>query len=400
MAYFRYKGRTSTGKASRGKISADSIGEARSVLKNDGVIVFQIQELNEVLYKEIHLGKRVKNKDFVLFLRQFATLIDAGITLVEATNILADQVENKYLKKALGGIKDDLETGKPLSEAFAAYPGIFPELLVSMVLAGEVSGNLDEILDNMAVYYEKQYRLKQKVISALTYPIVVGLISVFVCLFLLAFIVPVFTDMLKSLGGEIPVYTKLVLQLSELALAYWWQVLAIMLLAAFVFKYIAEKPRFAYSFDLMKLRIPIFGKFIQRSVLARLTQTLSSLLNSSVPILQAIDITERVIGNEVIKKVLSESKDSLEQGESLATPMKDHWVFPKLVTQMIVVGENSGALDQMLKKVADFYEQELDEAADKLKALIEPVMIVFLAGVVGAIVLAIIIPMFSIFSTI
>lgn len=400
MGYFRYKARTIAGEAKKGKISAGSRDEALIALRGDGLIIFEVQELNQMLYKEIHIGSPVKNKDFILFLRQYSTLIDAGITLVEATAILADQMENKYLKQALFHIKESLEKGTTLSDAFAEYPKIFPELLVSMIHAGEVSGNLDEILDNMATYYEKQYRLKQKVISALTYPIVLGVMSVFVCLFLLAFIVPVFTDMLGSFGSDIPAYTAFVLSLSGFVSSYWWLIIATGALLAVVYKYLETHPKFAYSIDLMKLKVPVFGKFIQKSLVARMTQTLSSLLNSSVPILQAVDITERVIPNRVVKKVLSQSKTSLEQGESLAVPMEKHWVFPKLVTQMIAVGESSGSLDSMLKKVADFYEQELDEAADKLKSLIEPVMIVVLAGVVGSIVLAIIIPMFAIFDSI
>lgn len=400
MGYFRYKGRNSAGSAIKGKISAGSQHEALAALKSDGLIVFELQELNEVLYKDIQIGKPVKNKDFILFLRQFSTLIDAGISLVKATDILAEQMDNKYLKGALLNMKDHLEKGMSLSDSFAQYPKLFPELLVSMIHAGEVSGNLDEILDNMATYYEKQYRLKQKVISALTYPIVLGVISVLVCLFLLAFIVPVFTDMLTSFGSEIPVYTAFILSLSSFAASYWWLIILIGLLLVIFFKYLEKNPKTAYSIDMLKLKMPFFGKFIQKSLLARMTQTLSSLLNSSVPILQAVTVTERIINNCVMKKVLEESQVSLEQGESMAVPMEKHWAFPKLVTQMIIVGESSGSLDNMLKKVADFYEQELDEAADKLKALIEPLMIVALAVIVGSIVLAIVIPMFAIFDSI
>ncbi|WP_226036527.1 type II secretion system F family protein [Aquibacillus saliphilus] len=400
MAYYRYKGRTRAGKAKRGKINADSSREAITMLKQDGITVFDINELNTVLYQDIHFGKAIKNRDFVIFLRQFATLIDAGITLVEATSILEDQTSNKQLKQALAKIQDYLEEGMALSEALTQFPKLFPELLVSMIHAGEVSGSLDDILDNMASYYEKQYQLKQKIITALTYPIVVGFISIFITIFLLAFIVPIFTDMFLSFGGDIPLYTALVIRISEVVQAFWWVILLIGLLLVAVYKYLQQKPTLAYTFDVAKLRIPVFGGFIQKSLLARMTQTLSSLLNSSVPILQAVEITERVISNRVMKKVLKESHSALEQGESLAGPMQTHWVFPKLVTQMIAVGERTGSLDAMLKKVADFYEQELDEASDKLKSLIEPVMIVFLATIVGAIVMAIVIPMFSIFDSI
>ncbi|MCT2537946.1 type II secretion system F family protein [Aquibacillus koreensis] len=400
MPYFRYKGRSVAGKAQSGKIDADTKHEAIAKLKRDGITVFKIEKLNSVLYKDINIGKTIKNRDFVIFLRQFATLIDAGISLVETTSILQDQTTNKFLKKALEDIEEDLEEGVPLSEALEKQPKLFPELLVSMINAGEISGNLDDILDNMASYYEKQYQLKQKIVTALTYPIVIGVISVFITIFLLAFIVPVFTDMLSSFGQDIPAYTAFILSLSGVVQAFWWLIILVFILLFFVYKFLERKPTYAFLFDTIKLRIPVFGGFIQKSLLARMTQTLSSLLNSSVPILQSVDITERVIANRVIKGVLKESKVALEQGESLASPMIAHWVFPKLVTQMIAVGERTGSLDAMLKKVSDFYEQELDEASDKLKSLVEPIMIVFLAVVVGAIVMAIVIPMFSLFENI
>ncbi|SDM98287.1 type II secretion system F family protein [Sediminibacillus halophilus] len=400
MAYYRYQGRSKEGKAKAGKVNAESKQEALSYLRSEGVVAYELEELNSILYKDIYFGRQVKNRDFVLFLRQFATLIDAGISLVAATGILAEQSDNKYLKAALEHVKGDLETGVTLTEAMEKYPKIFPELLVSMVHAGEISGSLDEILDNMASYYEKQYRLKQKITSSLAYPMAVGTISILVSIFLLVFIVPIFTDMFASFGEEIPVYTAIILRISSLAQGYWWVIVILAVLLSVIYQYLSKKAHIAKRLDRAKLKLPLFGKFLQKALLARMTQTLSSLLASSVPILQAISITERVIGNQVFKQVLKDSQASLEEGESLAGPMKDHWAFPKLVTQMIAVGESSGSLDSMLKKVADFYEQELDDASDKLKSLIEPIMIVFLAVMVGAIVLAIIIPMFSIFENI
>ncbi|WP_153464684.1 type II secretion system F family protein [Sediminibacillus terrae] len=400
MAYYRYRARSKEGKARTGKVSAESKQEALTYLRSQGVVVYDVEELNSFLYRDIHLGRQVKNRDFVLFLRQFATLVDAGISLVAATSILAEQADNKYLKAALEHVKQDLETGVPLTDAMEKYPKIFPELLVSMVHAGEISGSLDDILDNMAAYYEKQYRLKQKIASSLAYPLAVGAISILVSIFLLVFIVPIFTEMFASFGEDIPAYTAAVLKISSLAQGYWWVIVMLAVLFSVLYPYLSKKTYIADRLDRAKLKLPLFGKFLQKALLARMTQTLSSLLASSVPILQAISITERVIGNKMFKQVLKRSRDALEEGESFAGPMKEHWAFPKLVTQMIAVGESSGSLDKMLKKVADFYEQELDEASDKLKSLIEPIMIVFLAVMVGAIVLAIIIPMFSIFESI
>ena len=397
MTIYRYQARTVEGKLSSGSLESENEKEALLELKQLGLVVFDIKRLNPVLHKDIYIGNPIKNKDFVIFLRQFSTLIDAGITLVDAIGILAEQSNSKALTEALEEVKEYIEEGEPLSDALSRYPKLFPELLVSMISSGEVSGRLDDILDRMATYYEKQYQLKQKVITALTYPAVIGVVAVIVTIFLMVFLVPVFADMFISFDQELPAYTQMVLNLSESISSTWWILLLFILIAVIVVRTLNKQEKFAYIFDTIKLKIPFFGLFIQKAELARLTQTLSSLLNSSVPILEAVMITERVVENRVIKQVLRESHKSLEEGESLADPMKEHWVFPKLITQMIAVGEATGSMDDMLKKVAQFYEEELEEAADKLKALIEPVMIIFLAAVVGAIVIAIVIPMFSLF---
>lgn len=400
MPLYVYQARTSEGKLTKGKLQSNSEKEVLSELDQLNLFVYQIKKLNPVLHGEIYIGSPIKNKDFIIFLRQFSTLIDAGISLVDSMDILAEQSNSKRLTHALMEIKEDLQEGIALSEALAHHPKFFPELLVSMINAGEVSGRLDEILDRMANYYEKQYQLKKKIETALTYPTVIGVLALLITMFLLTFIVPVFTDMFLSFDQEVPAYTQFILNISGFFQKFWWTILGGFSLIVLLVRTLNKQEYFAYLFDHLKLKIPIFGTFIQKAVLARMTQTLSSLLNSSVPIIQATDITERVISNRVIKNVLKESKMALEQGESLATPMKTHWVFPKLITQMIAVGEATGSLDEMLMKVAIFYEQELEEASDKLKALIEPVMIVFLSFVVGAIVLAIVIPMFSLFESI
>ncbi|WP_182200449.1 type II secretion system F family protein [Paraliobacillus salinarum] len=400
MKYFSYKAKDLEGKLIKGKVNSETEKEAIRHLKTNDLILFELKELNPLLHKDIYIGSPVKNKDFVIFLRQFATLIDAGITLVEATVILQEQTQSKPLRKALNQVQYSLEEGISLSDSLTEFPRLFPELFISMVRAGEVSGNLDEILNRMANYYEKQYQLRQKIVTALTYPMVVGVVAVVITIFLLAVIVPIFTDMFLSFDQEIPAYTQVVLQISEVVQTYWWVLLFIAFMGVISVRLLDKNPTMSYYMDVLKLRIPIFGVFIQKALLARMTQTLSSLLNSSVPILQAVAITENVIDNKVMKQVLQSSKDSLERGESMTEPMKKHWIFPRLITQMITVGERTGSVDAMLKKVSEFYEQELDESSDKLKSLIEPVMIIFLAFVVGAIVLSIVIPMFSLFENI
>ncbi|WP_077621351.1 type II secretion system F family protein [Sediminibacillus massiliensis] len=402
MTSFQYKGRTEEGKLKQGKIAAETRQDALSILHRKGLTVFFIKELKGILHKEINirLSNRIKTRDFVLFLRQFATLVEAGISLVEATGTLSEQTESKQLKHALQQVKDELEEGTSLSEAMGKNPAIFPKLLVNMVHAGEISGSLDEILDRMAAYYEKQYRLTQKVKTSLAYPLVIGTIAFLVTMFLLIYIVPTFADMFVSFGEEIPSYTAFILNVSSFFKAFWWMIVLMAILGIFLYRYLNEKENFHYHMDRMFMRLPIFGNLLKKSALARMTRTLSSLLNSSVPIIQSVQITEQVVQNRVIKKVLSDSRDSLERGESMVGPMANHWAFPPMIIQMIQVGEKSGSMDEMLKKAADFYEEELDQAAEKLKSLIEPLMIVLLTVVVGAIVMAIIIPMFSIFESI
>jgi len=398
MARYKFEGRDRKGKKS-GIVSALSKREAMLQLREKGIKVMEINEVPETLLtKEITFGGSVKLQDFVIYLRQFSTLLKAGITVVDATAILAEQTESKSLRKALIVVEQDLREGNPLSAAAAKHRKVFTSMFVNMVRAGEASGSMDETLERLAVHFEKQHFTKQKIISALTYPIAIAIIAVIVVIFLLVSIVPTFVDMFKDFGGELPAITQFVLNASNFMQKYWWFISLLMI--AFAAGIIAARNNKAskYYLDYFLLRIPIFGKILQKAALARMTRTLSSLFSSSVPILQAIAIVEGVIENEVIAKVLQKSRSSLEEGQSLTMPMKAHWVFPPLVTQMIAIGEETGSLDAMLSKVADFYEKEVESATDRLKSLIEPIMIVFLAGIVGTIVTSIMVPMFEIFN--
>lgn len=397
MARFKYTGRDRKGKKT-GVITAPSKREALLQLKDKDIRITEINELPETfLTKDISIGSPVKLQDFVIYLRQFATLIRAGVSVVESTKILAEQTESKPLARALRDIEQDLQAGRPLSDAAAKHPKIFTNMFVNMIRAGEAGGTLDETLDRLAVHFEKQHFTKQKIVSALTYPLVVGIVAIAVVIFLLVSVVPTFVEMFQDFGGELPGITKFVLNASEFMQQYWWIVILLFIGVFLLWIVLRKNKQTKYYLDYAALRMPIFGKIVQKAALARMTRTLSSLFTSSVPVLQALSIVENVVENEVIGKVIKQSRLSLEQGQSLTEPMKKSWVFPPLVTQMIKIGEESGSLDAMLGKVADFYEQEVETDTDRLKSLIEPLMIVVLAGLVGTIVISIIVPMFEIF---
>ncbi|WP_066292840.1 type II secretion system F family protein [Bacillus sp. FJAT-29937] len=398
MARFKYSGRDRKGKV-EGVINSTSKREAMFKLREDGIRILEITEVPESIFtKDISIGNPVKLQHFVIYLRQFSTLLKAGVSVVDSTKILSAQTESKALKKALLDIEQDLREGNPLSDAAAKHKEIFTPMFINMVRAGEAGGNMDETLDRLAEHYEKQHGTRQKIKSALAYPIVVGIVAIGVVIFLLVSVVPTFVAMFEDFGGELPAITKFVLSSSEFMQRYWWLIVLFFFALAISIVMLRKNPQTKYYLDYFILRIPIFGKMLQKAVLARMTRTLSSLFTSSVPILQAMTIVERVVENEVIAKVIRESRNSLERGRSLTEPMKKHWAFPPLVTQMIVIGEETGSLDAMLGKVADFYEKEVENSTDRIKSLIEPLMIVFLAGIVGTIVTSIMVPMFEIFN--
>ncbi|MGG1628949.1 type II secretion system F family protein [Rossellomorea sp. NRS-1567] len=400
MGRYKYTGRDQKGKKT-GIITASSKKDALIQLKKQEVRVIDILEMPETLMtKDITIGNPVKLQHLVIFLRQFATLLQAGVTVVDSTHILAEQTESKALGKALKEIEDELRDGNPLSEAFSRHKKIFEPMLINMLKAGEASGSLDETLEGLATHYEKQHITKQKIISALAYPMVVGVIAIGVVIFLLAAVVPTFVNMLSDFGGELPTITKFVIASSEFMQKFWYIIILFFVFIAFTLAMLRKDKRSKYYLDYAILRVPIFGKMLQKAVLARMTRTLSSLFSSSVPILQALAIVEKVVENEVVARVIGESRRSLEKGTSLTDPMKRHWAFPPLVTQMIAIGEETGSLDSMLAKVADFYEKEVESATDRLKSLIEPLMIVMLAGLVGTIVTSILVPMFEIFNNV
>jgi type IV pilus assembly protein PilC len=398
MTVFKYSGRTKTGVVKKGTIDALNKNAAIAKLREQGINPREIEQSKSILHADLSLGGKIKSQDFVIYCRQFATLIRAGVSIVDATNILAKQSESKPLKKALEQVEEDVRTGVSFSQAVEKHPKVFPEIFVNMMRSGEATGNIDETLERLATTMEKQYAIKKKVQSALTYPAVLTVLMIIVVAFLLIFIVPTFVSSFDEMGAELPWITVFTVALSDFVAKFWWLIILIIAVVVFGFRYLFKNNKqFNYSVHYALLKMPVFGQLFQKNALARLTRTLSSLFSSAVPILQALTISEKVSGNPVLGKVVLQARASLEKGSTLTEPLEKSWIFPPLVTSMTQIGETTGSLDYMLEKIADFYEEEVDRAVDTIKSLIEPMMILLLAFIVGFIVAAIMLPMFSLY---
>lgn len=401
MPLYRYVGRTRKGEIKRGTIESNSEKQALLELREKDIILRELKEVNSRIFlkKLLPRRKKVKIEHFVIYCRQFATLIRAGISVLDATRILIQQTESKQLKQTLKEVEADIITGKSYSEAVERQPDVFPSLFVHMVRAGEATGEFDNTLDQLANYYEKQNRLQKKVQSAMAYPTLLFFVILVVALLLLVTVIPSLSSSLTNMGIELPKITVIVMTISEWILQYWWIgfILIALCIGVFLYLYKNEK-KFAYYFHVMLLKMPIFGKVLQKTAIARMTQTLASLFAGSIPVLQSLSIVEKVVGNPVMGEVLNEARKSLEQGKPLSEPLKKSWVFPPFVSHMTAIGEQTGQLDEMLGKIAEFYEEDVDRTIDTLKSLIEPILILFLAVVVGIIVISILIPMFSMYT--
>lgn len=398
MKQFEYVIKTNRGKQIRGKLGAADKKTAMEELRKRDVTVFSLEETKQtILQMDIYIGNPVKPIHFIIYCRQFATLIRAGVSIVDANQILTEQTESKPLKKALYEVNSSLLRGISFSQAVQDHKRIFPPLFVSMIRAGEEAGDLEGTLDRLALYYEKQHSTTEKIKSALTYPITVGVMAIAAVIYLLWAIVPQFVTMFESMDAELPMITQMVLMLSDSIQRQWYFWLLGVLLMIVIYQVCKRSERGAYLVDYLKLKVPVFGKLNQKGSIAQFTRTFASLYASSVPVLQALAIVEDISGNKVIGKYIRSAGDSLRQGRPLSEPLKRAWVFPPLVTQMIAIGEETGSLDQMLEKVADFYEMDVENTVDRMKSLLEPLLIAFLAGVVGIIVASIMLPMFSIY---
>ncbi|MFC3687367.1 type II secretion system F family protein [Aquipuribacter hungaricus] len=399
---YEYSVRDRSGKLASGKLDAPNETVLVTKLKAMGYAPVSVRETGAGMNKEITLpwGGGVKLKDLAIMSRQFATMINSGLSLLRALSILAEQTANKTLAKTLGEVRSDVETGTSLSASLAKHPKVFPPLMINMCRAGEVGGFLDAVLLQVAENYEAEVKLRGKIKSAMTYPVVVFVIAILAVVGMLLFIVPIFVTMFADMGGELPAPTKVLVWLSG-ALKVTAIPLAVGIAAGVtVWGRVKHQERVRTVVDPLMLKMPIFGGLVQKIAISRFARNLGTMIKSGVPILQALDIVADTTGNMVLTKAVRDVQNSVRQGESLAGPLGNHPVFPSMVVQMLAVGEDTGAMDTMLYKISEFYDQEVEATTEALTSLIEPLMIAFLGAIVGGMIVALYMPIFGVFELI
>ena len=398
---YTYRVRDRHGALITGEIVGESPDLVLSKLREMRYIPLEVKPKSSGLQREFHIRKpRVKLKDLAVFSRQFATMINSGLPLLRTLGILENQSESTELKRVVGDMRLEVEKGSSLSTAMAKHPRGFSRLYVAMVKAGETSGNLDQVLLRLADQIESEVSLRHKIKSAMTYPVVVMVMVTLILSAMLLFVVPTFKDLYSSLGGTLPLPTRVLLAISDSFRKFFWVFGLVVIGLIYAFRRWRATDKGRYTWDKIKLKMPIFGTLFHKAALSRFSRTLSVLSRSGVPILQALDIVAETVNNALIAAAVKDVQSSVKEGESLAAPLARHEVFPPMVVQMMSVGEETGALDTMLEKIADFYDEEVSAAVESLTSLIEPVMIGVVGGAVGTIVICLYMPLFNIINLI
>lgn len=402
MPLYHYRAKDRQGRSIAATIEADDIRSAAKILREKGYFISELKEPGKGLQAEIKIPGLERGpglKDVAIFSRQLATMLSAGLPIVQALSILERQTESKGFQKLIKEIRSDVEGGSNFSDALAKHK-VFSRLYVNLVRAGETSGTLDNVLDRLATFLEKDLELRGKIKSAMTYPVIVLVFALLVTYFLLTGIVPQFAQILTDLGSELPLLTRFLIAVSNMLKHGTLYVLALIIVLGFAYRAYYRTERGRRVIDGIKLRMPVFGNLNKKSALARFSRTFGLLISSGVNVIEAMDITRGTAGNAVIEDILEETKESIQVGEPIhATLLRYPQAFPPMVASMIAIGEETGALDTMLQKVADFYEREVDEAVASLTAAIEPMMIIFLGAIVGTIVAGMFLPLFQIINT-
>ncbi|MBI5039635.1 MAG: type II secretion system F family protein [Nitrospirae bacterium] len=400
METYVWTGRTRDGKRQKGEMTAKSKDEAISTLRKQNILVTSVSTRTKKLNINLPFKASVKDKDIVVFTRQFATMIDAGLPLIQCLDILAKQTENKTFASSINDIRQDVEAGSTYADALRKHPKIFNDLYVNMVAAGELGGILDTILNRLSKYIEKSIKLKRQIKSAMAYPSTIVAVAVVVIVVLLVWVIPIFAKMFTDFGGVLPAPTRMVIGASDFMQHNILIIIGAVGLIIFGLNRYYKTPSGRRTVDRLALRLPIFGLLVRKIAVAKFTRTLGTLISSGVPILDGLDIVAKTAGNKVVEEALVATRQSISEGKTLAEPLEQTQVFPPMVVQMIAVGETTGALDAMLSKIADFYDEEVDSTVSTLTSLLEPMLMIFLGIVIGFIVVAMYLPIFKLAGTI
>ncbi|MDI6606005.1 MAG: type II secretion system F family protein [Candidatus Omnitrophota bacterium] len=395
MNTYHYVAKDKNGRTVTGDLAAVSESEVGDTLHKKELVIVSI-EVAKGQAKPPVKDKKVRLVDLIIFIRQLATLVDSGVTLVHALNIMTEQIENKTLKGVVLSMRQDIEEGTSFSETLAKYPHIFSELFMNMVRAGEVSGSLPEVLDRLATYLEKSASLNSKIRSSLAYPAVVVTMAVIITAVLLLKVVPIFKGIFEMLGGKLPLPTQILIMISDSLRSYFLLSVILLAVSVFLFKKFINTEKGRYIFDMQKLKAPILGPLFSKLAIAKFSRTFSTLVKSGVAILSALEIVSKTSGNKVVEEALRQCSKGVRDGEPISQPLLKGKVFPPLVCSMISVGEKTGQLEKMLTKIADFYEEQVDAAASALTSMIEPLVIVLLGTIIGGIVISLFLPIFKI----
>lgn len=398
---FEYSFRDAQGNIQKGAIEASSEAAVANRLREMKLAPISIDEVKTSgLQTEIKIpgfSDRVSLKDIAIMSRQLATMISSGLSLLRSLTILAEQTENQALARVIADVRGDIEGGRSLSAALARHPKVFPPLMINMVRAGEVGGFLDSVLSSVAANFESEVRLRGKIKSAMAYPVVVFAIAILAVIGMLWFIVPTFENMFATLGGELPLLTRILVGMSASLKVGLLPLVVLIIVGIYLWNANKRKMGFRQRVEPLYLKAPVFGGLVQKVALARFTRNLGAMLRAGVPILQSLDIVGEASGNIVIENATRAVRESVRSGNSLAKPLAQHSIFPPMAVQMMAVGEDTGALDQMLDKIADFYDQEVESTTEALTSLIEPLMIAVLGGIIGFMVIGLYMPIFSVF---
>lgn len=394
---FKYNVRDKTGKVVSGRLEGENREAVATKLRQMGYIILDLDEDRLAQLNKIQFGTTIKTKDVTIFARQFATMINAGLSLTKCLSILGAQSESKELREVISQLGRDVEAGQSLSEAMVKHPKVFPPIFSNMVRAGETGGVLDEVLLRVADLFEADAALKARIKSAMTYPVAMGGLVFIVLVAMMVFVVPTFQKMFSDMGGELPLPTQILVAISEGARGLPGLIAVVAVIGAtIVFKWWVGTESGRFIWDGIKLRMPVAGELNRKTALARFTRTFGTLVSAGVPILSALDIVADTAGNEVVSRAVKKVRSAIKEGETIAKPLGESSVFPSMVVQMIAVGEETGALDQMLNKIADFYDEEVRVAVDSLTSIIEPIMMASLGVIVGGIIVALYMPMFQV----